>query len=324
MMGVLKRTARACGFFALPVAALLLGACAETELLFNTAKAVRGRDGGGVAQGSAIYKIGNPYKIEGVWYYPAVDYGYEETGIASWYGQDFHGKSTANGDSYDMNSLTAAHRTLPMPSFVEVTNLENGRTIQVKVNDRGPFARGRIIDLSRRSAQLLGFERQGTAKVRVRILPEPSRQIAAQMGGKDNNGLVEVNGVRGAPRAVVASAALPGTPPAPMPTPPKGGSALANTTTPTIVTPQTDSVRVMPVKPANIYIQAGAFTEYTNANRARSMLAGLGPANISQAKTGQQPMFRVRLGPIRSVDEADRLLERVAASGYPEARVIVD
>jgi rare lipoprotein A len=81
---------------------------------------------------------------------------------------------------------------------------------------------------------------------------------------------------------------------------------------------------VVPVKPSNIYIQAGAFTEYTNANRARSMLAGLGPANISQTNAGQQPMFRVRLGPIKSVDEADRLLERVAASGYPEARVIVD
>lgn len=223
-----------------------------------------------------------------------------------------------------MNAMTAAHRTLPLPSVVEVTNLENGRTIQVTVNDRGPFARGRIIDMSRRSAQLLGFERQGTAKVRVRILAEPSRQLAMQMGGKDNTGLVEVDGVRGAPRTAVASAAIPCTPPAPTPAPPKGGPALANTTTPTIVTPQSDSVRVVQVKPTNIYIQAGAFSEYTNANRARATLAGLAPANISQTSTGQQPMFRVRLGPIKSVAEADRLLERVAGSGYPEARVVID
>lgn len=308
----------------MPIVALLLGACAETELLFHTAKSVRGRDTAST-QSAPIYKIGNPYQIDGVWYYPAVDYTYDETGIASWYGEDFHTKVTANGDVYDMNALTAAHRTLPMPSFVEVTNLENGRTIQVKVNDRGPFARGRIIDLSRRSAQLLGFERQGTAKVRVRILAEQSRKIARQMGARDDTGLVAVNGVRGAPRMAVASAEIPGAPPPPMPSPPKGGPALAsNTTTPIIVTPQTEGVRVVAVKPSNIYIQAGAFTEYTNANRARAVLASLGRANISQTTVGQQPMFRVRLGPIKSVEEADRLLERVSGSGYPEARVVVD
>ena len=324
MMGVISQALRHCLKLALPLAALLLGGCAETELLFNTAKAVRGRDGASQPQSAATYKIGNPYQIDGVWYYPAVDYSYEETGIASWYGKEFHGKTTANGDSYDMNNVTAAHRTLPMPSVVEVTNLENGRTIQVTINDRGPYARGRIIDLSRRSAQLLGFEQQGTAKVRVRILAEPSRQIALQMTGKDNSGLVEVNGVRGAPRGTVATAELPGTPPAPKPPAAKGGSAIGAGPQPTIVNAKSENVRVVPVKPANIYIQAGAFSEYTNANRAKSMLGGLGPTNISQTSAGRQPMFRVRLGPIRSVDEADRLLERVASSGYPEARVIVD
>jgi rare lipoprotein A len=309
----------------MPLLALMLGACSETELLFNTAKAVRGRDNpGGMATGTPIYKIGNPYKIGDAWYYPAVDYNYDETGIASWYGEQFHGKSTGNGEIYDMNAITAAHRTLPLPSIVEVTNLENGRTIQVRVNDRGPYARGRIIDLSRRSAQLLGMERQGTAKVRVRILAEPSRQIAMQLGGKDDTGLVEVNGVRGAPRAAVATADIPGTPPAPRPPGPKGSPAVGNATTPIVVTPSTDSVKIVQVKPTNIYIQAGAFAEYTNANRARTSLAGLGPTNISQANSSRQPMFRVRLGPIKSVDEADRLLERVAGSGYPEARVIVD
>lgn len=308
----------------MPLAALLLGACSETELLFNTAKAMRGRDAVGVAAGTPTYKIGNPYQIEGAWYYPAVDYNYDETGIASWYGQEFQGKPTANGETYDMNAITAAHRTLPLPSVVEVTNLENGRTIQVKVNDRGPFARGRIIDLSRRSAQMLGLERQGTAKVRVRILAEPSRQIAMQLTGKDNTGLVEINGVRGAPRAAVATADLPGTPPAPRTAPPNGGPNLNRSNSPTVVTPTSNTVKVVQIKPTNIYVQAGAFSEYNNANRVRSTLSGLGPTKISQANAGQQMVFRVRVGPIKSVAEADKLLAQVAASGYPEARMIVD
>jgi rare lipoprotein A len=319
MMGVFQR--RRIWGMVVPLIALFLGACSETELLFNTAKAVRGRDTADA--GKAIYKIGNPYQIDGVWYYPAVDYSYDETGIASWYGEQFHGKYTANGDTFDMNAVTAAHRTLPLPSIVEVTNLENGRTLQVKVNDRGPYARGRIIDLSRRSAQLLGIERQGTAKVRVRILAEPSRQLAMQLTGNDNTGLVENNGVRGAPRATVATAEIPGTPPAPKPPQAKAAPATA-TMIPTVVTPATGAVKVVPVRPTNIYIQAGAFSDYNNANRARSSLSGLGPIAVSQTNAGKQIMFRVRLGPIASVTEADKLLERVSASGYPDARVIVD
>lgn len=322
MMGVFPKLSRVWILF-LPSVALFLGACSETELLFHTAKAVRGRDSGAIASGAPLYKIGNPYQIDGTWYYPAVDYTYDETGIASWYGQDFHGKPTANGETYDMNAVTAAHRTLPLPSIVEVTNLDNGRSIQVKVNDRGPFARGRIIDLSRRSAQLLGLEQQGTAKVRVRILAEPSRQLALQLTGKDNEGLVETNGVRGAPRAAVATAELPGTPPAPRASAPSGGSALTPIA-PIVLTPTSSSVKVVQTKPSNIYIQAGAFSEFNNANRVRSTLSGLGPANISQVNTGPKMVFRVRLGPVKSVAEADKLLAQVAASGYPEARVIVD
>lgn len=294
------------------------------SLLFHTAKSVRGRDNANVASSAPTYKIGNPYQIEGAWYYPAVDYNYDETGIASWYGNEFHGKATANGETFDMNAVTAAHRTLPLPSIVEVTNLENGRTIQVKVNDRGPFARGRIIDLSRRSAQMLGIEQQGTAKVRVRILAEPSRQLALQLTGPDNTGLVETNGVRGAPRATVATADLPGTPPAPRPSSPTGSSVLGNQSAPTVVTPSTNTVKVVQTKPTSIYVQAGAFSEFNNANRVRSTLSGLGPTNISQANTGQQMVFRVRLGPIKTVAEADKLLAQVAASGYPDARMIVD
>ncbi len=113
------------------------------------------------------YKVGNPYQIGGITYFPAEDPDYDEIGIASWYGVEFHGKPTANGDTYDMNALTAAHKTLPMPFDVRVTNLENNRSIVLTVNDRGPFVDGRIIDVSRRAAQLLGFYEAGTVRVRV-------------------------------------------------------------------------------------------------------------------------------------------------------------
>lgn len=118
-------------------------------------------------------KIGKPYQVLGGWYYPADDRDYDQRGVASWYGPGFHALSTANGERYNQDDLTAAHKTLPMPSFVEVENLENGRKLTVRINDRGPFVAGRIIDLSRRSAQLLGVDRAGTANVRVRrVFPD--------------------------------------------------------------------------------------------------------------------------------------------------------
>ncbi len=115
-------------------------------------------------------KVGKPYRVAGHWYVPREDWNYDEVGIASWYGAKFHGRRTASGEIFDMNKLTAAHRTLPLPSYVRVTNLENGRAINVRVNDRGPFVKGRIIDVSRRAAQLLGFAAKGTARVRVQII----------------------------------------------------------------------------------------------------------------------------------------------------------
>jgi rare lipoprotein A len=121
-----------------------------------------------VPKGGGAYKVGNPYRIDGALYTPAEDPAYNRTGIASFYSEDFHGRKTANGEIFDMWALTAAHPTLPLPSYAYVTNMANGRTLLVRINDRGPYARGRVIDLSRASARLLGFEMQGTAVVRVR------------------------------------------------------------------------------------------------------------------------------------------------------------
>ncbi len=122
-------------------------------------------------------KIGKPYDVDGKTYYPAYDPTYDKEGMASWYGPGFHGKSTATGETFDTHDLTAAHPTLPMPSLVRVTNLENGKMIVARVNDRGPFARNRIIDLSKASAERLGVK--GLAKVRVQYLQEESNQYLA-------------------------------------------------------------------------------------------------------------------------------------------------
>lgn len=121
-----------------------------------------------VPKGGGTYKVGNPYRIDGALYTPAEDPSYDRTGIGSFYSEDFHGRKTANGEIFDMWALTAAHPTLPLPSYAYVTNMTNGRTLLVRINDRGPYARNRVIDLSRASARLLGFEMQGTTVVRVR------------------------------------------------------------------------------------------------------------------------------------------------------------
>lgn len=125
------------------------------------------------------YKVGNPYKVNGRTYRPAVDPNYNRVGLASWYGSDFHRKPTANGEIFDKNRISAAHKTLPLPSIVEVRNLENGRRLFVRVNDRGPFVDDRIIDLSEAAARALGFHHKGLAKVRVRYVREAALHEAA-------------------------------------------------------------------------------------------------------------------------------------------------
>lgn len=120
-----------------------------------------------VPKGGGVYRVGKPYVVAGRTYTPEENVNYSATGIASWYGNDFHGRYTANGEIYDMNSISAAHPTLPLPSYVRVTNLKNHKSIVVRVNDRGPYAHDRLIDLSQRTAHLLGFHGNGTARVQV-------------------------------------------------------------------------------------------------------------------------------------------------------------
>jgi rare lipoprotein A len=304
---------------------LLAGCASERPASTGTGRAARQ-----APPGVGIYKVGSPYKIDGVWYYPAEDWSYDETGIASWYGRAFEGKDTANGEVFDPNALTAAHRTLPMPSIVQVTNLGNGRSIRLRVNDRGPYARGRIIDVSRRAAQLLGFETAGTAKVRVKILvPET---IQAESIARHHSAVAAVPSLPPVPVAPVAAEALPtppgvkvasaGPPPVLGPPPPaRLPPAPLPAATPAALP---DAVTTVPVHPTHIYVQAGAFAQAGNATRLKARLDKFGKVVISGARVNGVNLYRVRLGPVASVDEADRLLNRIVDSGVPEARIVVD
>ena len=320
---------RSLQFLALFFVAVFLSACAETQFIAQTVKQVTKKTEEKKRTQFGRYKIGKPYQIKGVWYYPAEDFEYVETGIASWYGPKFHGRKTANGETFDMNEVSAAHRTLPMPSFVRVTNLENGRSLNLRINDRGPFAHGRIIDLSRRASQLLGFQKQGTARVKVSILANESRAAAARLKGQAE--LAEVGSpitVESMPKPKVSTVSLPTvdaqetvkTPP-PVETKP---AVEKKATDQWASLPDSSVVTQEPVTPSHIFVQAGAFTQFENANRVRAMLSGLGPVKVSQVLVDDRDFYRVRIGPLQTVEEGDRMLQSVIAAGYPDARIIVD
>ena len=262
------------------------------------------------------YKIGKPYQIKGIWYYPKVDYTYSETGIASWYGPKFHGRKTANGETFDQWAVSAAHRTLPMPSWVRVTNLDNGKSMELRVNDRGPFARGRIIDLSRRAAQLLGLEIQGTARVKVEILSAESRRLAALAG---TGGIERSPLVRTVPRAVIGTAPVTAVT-GPEPVVRVAARPMRRVLEIPSSGPVLEGGRVL----SSIWIQAGAFSRYDNAIKLMDRLSPFGQSVIAKVERESGVLWRVRIGPMQTVAEADILLDQVIDAGHPEARVIVD
>ena len=278
---------------ALTVLGLASAACTTTHTVRSSASATAPLVT--AAGPSASVKIGQPYQVLGQWYYPADDRGYDSTGVASWYGPGFHGLSTANGEPYDQDGLTAAHKTLPLPCYVEVTNLENGRQLVVRVNDRGPFVGTRLIDLSRRSAQLLGIDRAGTAKVRVRRVYPDTMTIAALAP----------------PKLVVAA----------VPTAP----AAAPVTLPVSVTVEVatvavpPSIAVAPLTPGPLFIQVAALSDQ---GRAAWLSGYLKPYGATVIECAAARLWRVRLGPYQSRAEATPILAQVQAAGYTAAQIV--
>ncbi|KQS72997.1 hypothetical protein ASG39_04565 [Rhizobium sp. Leaf371] len=173
------------GFAAVPAICLVLTSCGTTgkvdapkkrskeyfpESVYGVKASPRVADGKNIPKGGGRYQVGKPYKVKDKWYTPKEDFSYNKTGISSWYGSAFHGRLTANGEVYDTAHLSAAHPTFPLPSYARVTNVENGSSVIVRVNDRGPYEFGRIIDVSSKTADLLDIKRKGSAQVRVQYV----------------------------------------------------------------------------------------------------------------------------------------------------------
>ena len=287
-------------------------------------------------QGGGVYKVGNPYQINGIWYYPSENDKYDSTGIASWYGPQFHGKRTANGEIFDENQLTAAHPTLPMPVLARVTNLENGKSVIVRVNDRGPFAAGREIDMSKKAAELLGFMQKGTAKVRVQYIGRAPLEggigdgravaetfVAPPVVTPDDerrvSGTAPVTAVASVSTSVLS--APPGAASAPPPAPKATMSPIPDRAAPR----SADTVDQLPVTgPGNLYVQAGSFQNLQNAEAVRQQLTGVGQVEIQTTMIDGTPYYRVRVGPLSDVPAADSSLRSVIAQGHKGARIIVD
>jgi rare lipoprotein A len=299
-------------------AAVSLAGCAESTLFAHTAKSVGKAVPSDGSVGGA-YKVGNPYQIEGVWYTPKEDYGYREEGMASWYGPDFHGKRTANGELYDMHALTAAHRTLPMPCLVRVTNLENRRSAILRINDRGPFAKDRILDVSKRAADALGFIGQGTARVRVEILAEESIAMKERLLRGDSDFAVapvqvaSLSAVGGPSTSVTRAEELP---------PPPGATGAPQTATPRAVAAPV-STPVAIAAAGTQFIQVGAFGDPANASRLKGKLSGLGRVEVAAAPAANGvTLHKVRVGPFSDAASAQAALDEIRRSGFPEARLV--
>jgi len=293
-----------CGCFA----ALLLAGCSSTNKTFeykNLSEEVSAikSDGG-------IYKVGNTYTALGQKYTPEEDYNYSEVGIASWYGSDFHNKRTANGERYNMRAITAAHRTLPLPSIVKVTNLENGRSIIARVNDRGPYVKNRIIDLSQKGAELLGYRNQGTAKVKVEILAKESKALKEAMLSADNssstyNEAMKYGQVQTAQNVSPAMA------------PVEENAHVAPITETKVATTH----KVASDK-GNYFVQVGAFSDLAKAKEMAENMQRFGQVSIYEAYLSNDGIYRVRLGAYTSRDEAMQILDRVLDYGHADVTIV--
>ena len=312
--------------FLLSVTALVLHGCSTAELAIDLLKKPAQKQAKEAAKdvtAAPVYKIGDPYNIAGIWYYPERDLTYDETGIGSWYGDEFAGRLTANGEIFDPAKVTAAHKTLPMPSVVRVTNLDNGKSLVVRVNDRGPFVSGRIIDLSREAARLIGYKKAGIARVRVQVLAEQSLRLETlarkgDFSDIDGSGQILMPEVNPAAKPSVKLTAKSNT----------AASKFAATKSQSALDLLSQSrvgevISVAPVE-TQIWVQVGAFHAETSANAVLKKVVAVGAGEVSSVNRLGKTVYRVRLGPVADVAAADSLLDKVVNIGFGGARIVVD
>ena len=259
------------------------------------------------------YHVGNAYQVAGRWFKPHEQPGYDKKGQASWYGEAFHRRMTSNGEWFDMNTMTAAHATLPIPSYAKVTNLANGRQVIVRINDRGPFVDTRILDVSKRAADALDFRNKGIANVRVQLIgPAPLKDKNARHVMALNEALQN-----GASVSQLASLS----------------SSETNNVQIAAAKPrklqQSEEVQQVayeapPVMsaPAGYIVRVALFRSLDNAQTAYQELSGFGPVNIVKAVGANGPLYRVQMGPFDNDADSQSALQTAIASGYEDARVV--
>ena len=273
-------------------------------------------DVSGIPDAVPMPHLGNykaaPYTVMGSRYFPIQDArAYKATGTASWYGTKFHGLDTANGETFDLYGMTAAHKTLPLPSYVKVTNLENGRSVTLRVNDRGPFYSDRVIDLSFAAAKKLGYPEKGVARVTVEGI-DPHEWWAAR--GKS---------VPMASTPYIAAQAKPLSLPAlsqesEVYMPPVEQHAGA------VFPAQVDSKKNDSLSVAGLYLQVGAFANPDAAQLLRDKLSMLtsAPVFISSVVRNEQVLHRVRMGPVPNQNEAEHLRDRVRLANLGQPALV--
>jgi len=276
---------------------------------------------GPVPWGGGRNHVGKPYQVAGRWYEPKEQRDYDKKGMASWYGEAFNRRKTSNGEWFDMTRLTAAHPTLPLPSYVKVTNLENGREVVVRVNDRGPFVGTRIIDLSKRSAEALDFKHKGKAEVRVQY-------IGRAPLNDDGSHLMAMNKEldRGTPvrKMIAAADRRKGKAPASevAAATPKKKTAPPQPKLETASYQAESEAGQAPASEVTFFVQIGSFSDGENAARARDRFASVWPVQFIELSGASGAVYRVRLGPIASVADAETALIDAQSAGYGDARMI--
>jgi rare lipoprotein A len=262
---------------------------------------------GEIPMGGGRRHLGKPYQVAGRWFSPREQPSYDKSGVASWYGEAFHRRQTSNGEFFDMNQLTAAHATLPLPSYAKVTNLETGASIIVRLNDRGPFVDTRIIDLSKRSADALGFQHKGKAEVRVRYIgPAPiddkngSHLMAMNQALEQGNSFATLK--RQSSETAVAAAETP-------------------QAEPQMASYQAEEPEPQP-RDSRHYVEIGTFQNPDNAAAAEQQFAQLGNVRVIPTTDGTAELFQVKLGPFKTTDEANYALAQAKIAGFVDARVI--
>jgi rare lipoprotein A len=278
-----------------------------------------------VAPQPARYTVGDPYELGGTWSYPREDFALRETGLATMIPDPRAGRGTADGEVYDPALLTAAHRTLQLPAILQVTNLENGLSLRVRLNDRGPAQAGRVVALSRRAAELLRVAPSGT-QVAIAVESEGSRALAAALPQPEGSRIA----IETAPREALQAESL-----APPPgaraadrvrqgrasTPLAASAAAAEPATATVPERLPEALSQALARPGQLFVQASTFTSRDAARRQAARLPG---SRIEASGAGRSAEYRVRLGPYASVAEADAGLEMVRRSGVSDARILVD